>query len=118
MSNDVNIYGIKACDTMKKAMAWLSDQGINYTFHDYKKVGAERSKIEGWLKQAAWDELINKRGTTWRKLDDADKQNVDNEQALRLMLENTSLIKRPLLEVGGKIYLGFKPELYQNIFAR
>ena len=91
----------------------LFDERVAYKPFEYPEY-----YTEGWLKQAAWDELINKRGTTWKKLDDADKQNVDNEQALRLMLENTSLIKRPLLEVGGKIYLGFKPELYQNIFAR
>lgn len=111
------VYGIKACDTMKKAMTWLDSEGIAYDFHDYKKQGIDAESIKEWLTLVPWDELINRRGTTWRKLSDADKQDVDNEKALNLMLANQSLIKRPLLSYEGKVYLGFKPEMYATIFG-
>ena len=112
----ITLYGIKACDTMKKAMTWLNDKGISYEFHDYKKQGIDRDSLARWLEQKPWDELINKRGTTWRKLNESDKENIDNEKAIELMLNNTSLIKRPVLENNSSISLGFKPELYEQIF--
>lgn len=116
MSESVVIFGIKACDTMKKSMTWLADKGVTFEFHDYKKQGISEEKLRYWLSQVEWDVLINKRGTTWRKLSDADKENIDNDKAVTLMLSNQSLIKRPLLESGGKIYLGFKPGQYNEIF--
>lgn len=117
MSESVVIFGIKACDTMKKSMTWLSDKGVTFEFHDYKKQGISEEKLRYWLSQAEWDVLINKRGTTWRKLSDADKENIDNDKAVTLMLSNQSLIKRPLLEYGDKIHLGFKPDQYNEIFS-
>lgn len=117
-NNEIKIYGIKACDTMKKAMTWLDSAGIEYTFHDYKKLGIEELKLREWLNQIEWSELINRRGTTWRKLTDDQKTNVDNDAAVKLMLENQSLIKRPLLEKGGQIFLGFKPDIYASIFSK
>lgn len=116
-SSEINIYGIKACDTMKKAMTWLDSASIDYTFHDYKKHGIEEQKLREWLSQVEWSELINRRGTTWRKLSDDQKTDVDNDAAVKLMLENQSLIKRPLLEKGGQIFLGFKPDMYASIFS-
>ena len=116
MSESVVIFGIKACDTMKKSMTWLADKGVTFEFHDYKKQGISEEKLRYWLSQVEWDVLINKRGTTWSKLSDADKENIDNDKAVTLMLSNQSLIKRPLLESGGKVYLGFKPDQYNEIF--
>lgn len=113
----VNIYGIKNCDTMKKAFKWLEANGIEYSFHDYKKVGIEKDKLATWLEQSAWDELINRRGTTWRKLPEADKEEIDNDKAISLMIENTSLIKRPVLEIDGSIHLGFKDTTYEELFS-
>lgn len=110
------IYGIKNCDTMKKAFKWLDEQGIDYQFHDYKKEGLNEALAKQWLEELGYEQLINKRGTTWRKLDDTVKNNLTNETALSLMLENSSIIKRPLLDTGNQRYLGFKPELYDTIF--
>ena len=114
--NSVKIYGIKSCDTMKKALNWLKDHEIDFEFQDYKKSPVERTTLEGWLQHSQWDELINKRGTTWRKLADEDKTEVDNIKAIELMMNNNSLIKRPVLEVNKKIHLGFKVEEYAQLF--
>jgi len=113
----VKIYGIKNCSTMKKAMNWLEEQNIAFDFHDYKKSDIDQASLESWLSKAPWDELINKRGTTWRKLPEESKENIDNEKAIQLMLENTSLIKRPVLLVNGNLHLGFKEEAYNLIFT-
>ena len=112
----VKIYGIKNCQTMKKAMTWLEDKQINFEFHDYKKQGIDESTLNDWLSQKAWDEVINKRGTTWRKLSDEDKSDIVPSKAIRLMQDNPSLIKRPALLVEGKVYLGFDEEIYQSLF--
>lgn len=112
------IYGIKNCDTMKKAFKWLDEQGIDYQFHDYKKDGVSEALAKEWLEELGYEQLINKRGTTWRKLDDAVKNNLNNETALSLMLENSSIIKRPLLDTGSQRYLGFKPDQYENLFKQ
>ena len=117
-SKEVIIYGIKACDTMKKAITWLDNAGIAYTFHDYKKLAIDEPTLRGWLAKVEWSELINRRGTTWRKLSDEQKTDVDNDAAVSLMLENQSLIKRPLLEKDGEIFLGFKPDSYASIFEQ
>lgn len=107
------IYGIKNCDTMKKAMKWLDEAGIEYHFHDYKKVGASPELIDGWLTQFAWDELVNRRGTTWRKLDESVRESMDTESAKAVMMENPSIIKRPLLDTGRERIMGFKADDYE-----
>lgn len=114
--SSIKMYGIKNCQTMKKAMTWLESKQIDFEFHDYKKLGIDESTLEEWLKQKQWDEIINKRGTTWRKLSDEDKTDIDPAKAIRLMIENPSMIKRPALNVAGKLYLGFDEDLYQSIF--
>lgn len=115
MSN-VKIYGIKACDTMKKAMTWLETHNIDFEFHDYKKEAIDTASLENWLQQVPWDQLINKRGTSWRKLSDEDKTNVDNSKAIELIHTNNSLIKRPVLCIDEQIHLGFKADMYADIF--
>lgn len=112
----VTIYGIKNCDTMKKAFKWLEGNSIEFIFHDYKKSGINEDNLRTWLEQKPWDELINRRGTTWRKLSDEDKEGIDNTKAVSLMMENTSLIKRPVLEIDGAIHLGFKDTTYEELF--
>jgi len=109
----LTIYGIKNCDTMKKARAWLDRRGIAYAFHDYKSAGIERAKLEGWARNVGWDVLLNKAGTTFRKLPDKDKNDLTEAKAIRLMLAQPSMIRRPVLELaGGKLLVGFKPEDY------
>lgn len=115
----ITLYGIKNCDTMKKARTWLDAHGVGYAFHDYKTAGIARGKLEGWAKKVGWETLLNKAGTTFRKLPDADKANLTESKAIRLMLAQPSLIKRPVLELpGGKLMVGFKPDLYAAAFAR
>ena len=108
----VTIYGIKACDTMQKARAWLADHGVAYDFHDYKTQGIDRERLEGWARQVGWEVLLNRGGTTFRKLPDADKANLTEAKAIALMLAQPSMIKRPVLETGGGLLVGFKPEVY------
>jgi arsenate reductase (glutaredoxin) len=111
----VTIYGIRNCDTMKKARAWLDKQGVDYAFHDYKVSGIDKKKLEGWTKKAGWETLLNRAGTTFRKLPDHEKDNVTEKKAIALMLEQPSMIKRPVLELpGGKLLVGFKPEIYKS----
>ena len=116
MAKSVTIYGIKNCDTMKKARAWLDKRGVAYTFHDYKAVGIDKDTLEGWAKKAGWEVLLNRAGTTFRKLPDSDKENVTEKKAIALMLAQPSMIKRPVLEVGGRLTVGFKPESYAALF--
>ncbi|MFG1192218.1 ArsC family reductase [Xanthobacter flavus] len=106
------IYGIKACDTMKKARGWLDDKGVAYAFHDYKSAGIDAKTLEGWAKKVGWEKLLNRAGTTFRKLPDADKADIDEAKALALMLAHPSMIKRPVLEHGRDLIVGFKPEDY------
>ena len=114
----ITIYGIKNCDTMKKARAWLEQRGVAYAFHDYKTAGIERERLERWEKKVGWETLLNRVGTTFRKLPDKDKATVDEKKAIALMLDQPSMIKRPVLELGGgKILVGFKPELYEAAVA-
>jgi arsenate reductase len=113
MAASVTIYGIKNCDTMKKARAWLDGHGVAYAFHDYKAAGIERKRLEGWSKQVSWEVLLNRAGTTFRKLPDADKQDIDGAKAIALMLAEPSMIKRPVLDLGdGRLLVGFKPDTY------
>ena len=120
MPRAITIYGIKNCDTMKKARAWLDQHGVDYTFHDYKTAGIERERLEQWCKKLGWEALINRAGTTFRKLSDKDKTALNATKAVALMLAQPSLIKRPVLDLGGgKLLVGFKPEIYgQAIGAR
>jgi arsenate reductase len=106
------IYGIKNCDTMKKARAWLDGHGVAYEFHDYKTAGISKEKLKGWSDTVGWETLLNRAGTTFRKLPDADKQGLNGRKALALMLAQPSMIKRPVLESGGKLLVGFKPDVY------
>jgi arsenate reductase len=117
MAKPVTIYGIKNCDTMKKAFAWLDQHKIAYAFHDYKKDGVAKSEIEQWTKQMGWELILNRAGTTFRKLPDKDKENLTAQKAISLMLAQPSMIKRPVLDVGGKLAVGFKPEIYKSLFA-
>lgn len=106
------IYGIKNCDTMKKARAWLDTHGVAYTLHDYKATGVEKDKLKQWSDKVGWETLLNRAGTTFKKLPDADKEGLSEEKALALMLAQPSMIKRPVLEVAGKLLVGFKPDVY------
>jgi len=108
------IYGIKNCDTMKKARAWLDAHRVSYEFHDYKSAGIDRKRLEGWAKNVGWEMLLNRSGMTFRKLPEKDKQGLTAAKAIALMLEQPSMIKRPVLEVGGKLVVGFKPETYKT----
>jgi len=112
----ITIYGIKNCDTMKKARAWLDSHGVAYSFHDYKTEGIERSQLVKWAKEVSWETLLNRAGTTFRKLDDADKDKLTETKAIALMLSQPSMIKRPVLDLGGKLLVGFKPEIYAKTF--
>lgn len=113
----IKIYGIKSCDTMKKAMTWLTEHDVEFEFHDYKKQGIDQQTLSDWLQQKPWDQLINRRGTTWRKLTDSDKADIDDAKAISLMMNNTSLIKRPVLDLSGQIHLGFKDTEYDALFS-
>jgi arsenate reductase len=110
----LTIYGIRNCDTMKKARAWLDKAGYAYAFHDYKTAGLDRARLEGWAKTVGWEALLNRSGTTFRKLPDAARDGLTEKKALALMLEQPSMIRRPVLEAaGGKLLVGFKPEQYK-----
>ncbi len=109
---DVTIYGIKACDTMKKARAWLDAHGVAYSFHDYKTQGAEPASLRHWAGEVGWETLLNRAGTTFRKLPEANTAGLDEAKAIALMAEHTSAIKRPVLEAGGRLIVGFNPEVY------
>ena len=109
----ITIYGIKNCDTMKKARAWLDERGIDYDFHDYKTAGIDRERLERWSKKVGWELLLNRSGLTFKKLPEKDKQGLTEKKAIALMLEKPSMIKRPVLDLGGgKLLVGFKPESY------
>ena len=112
----VTLYGIKNCDTMKKARAWLDGRGVAFAFHDYKVAGIARETLIAWVRIAGWEALLNRAGTTFRKLADKDKEGVDEAKAIALMLAQPSLIKRPVLDVSGKLLVGFKPAEYERIF--
>jgi arsenate reductase len=117
MAAPVTIYGIKNCDTMKKARAWLDGHGIGYRFHDYKAEGIDKKTLEGWAMDIGWEVLLNRAGTTFRKLPETDKTGLTEKKAIRLMLAQPSMIKRPVVETGGEIVVGFKPEIYAAKFG-
>ena len=111
---NTTIYGIKACDTMKKARDWLDGHGVTYSFHDYKTAGVDRATLEGWAGRVGWEVLLNRAGTTFRNLPDVDKVGLDQAKAIDLMLAQPSMIKRPVLDLGGDLLVGFKAEAYAS----
>ncbi|HVX99853.1 MAG TPA: arsenate reductase [Pseudorhodoplanes sp.] len=108
----VRIYGIRNCDTMKKAFAFLDGKGVAYDFHDYKTKGVDRALLEKWSRKVGWETLLNRAGLTFRRLPEKDKRVADEKKAIALMLAQPSMIKRPVLEVGGRLLVGFKPDDY------
>ena len=108
----VTIHGIKNCDTMKKARAWLEANGVAHAFHDYKASGIDRATLEGWVREVGWEVLLNRAGTTFKKLPDGDKIGIDAKTAVDLMLAQPSMIKRPVLVAGNQVLVGFKPDVY------
>jgi arsenate reductase len=115
-TESVTIYGIKNCDTMKKARAWLDQHGVAYAFHDYKAEGIAKDLLQEWARAVGWETLLNRAGTTFRKLDEKDQANVTEKKAVALMLGQPSMIKRPVLDAGGELIVGFKPETYAKAF--
>lgn len=113
----VTIYGIKACDTMQKARAWLDSHGVAYAFHDYKSEGVTADRLEAWAGEVGWETLLNKNGTTFRKLPDANKADMTEAKAIGLMAAQPSMIRRPVLEADGGLLVGFKPEAYAARFG-
>lgn len=109
----LTLYGIKSCDTIKKARAWLDGQDVTYDFHDYKTSGIDRSHLERWCNEHGWEAVLNRNGTTFRKLDAAQHVDLDQTKAIALMLLQPSMIKRPVLDLGGRTLVGFKPEMYK-----
>jgi arsenate reductase len=112
----ITMYGIKNCDTIKKARSWLEGHGVAYDFHDYKAVGIDRKSLEKWVKEFGWETVLNRAGTTFKKLPDTDKEGLDAEKAIALMLAQPSMIKRPMLDLGSRRLVGFKPEAYEAAF--
>lgn len=113
----IRLYGIPNCDTVKKARGWLDARGLGYAFHDYKKEGTDPAKLAEWSDAAGWEALLNRRGTTFRKLDEADKADIDRAKALRLMAAHPSLIKRPVVEHGGGLLIGFDEAEWRRTLA-
>ena len=110
------LYGIKNCDTVKKARTWLDQQGIDYRFHDFRVDGLDAAQVQRWIAELGLETLVNKRSTTWKELSDSLKENFTASTAVNIIVENPTLIKRPLLDTGTQKLLGFKPEDYQTIF--
>jgi len=112
------LYGISNCDTVKKARTWLDQDGVEYVFHDYKKAGIDRARLEQWVAAHGWETVLNRSGTTFRALPDADKADLTADKAIALMLAQPSMIKRPVLGLGGRTLVGFRPELYEANLVR
>jgi len=112
----ITLYGIKNCDTVKKARRWLDDNNQQYQFHDFRVDGLDSKKLSSWLTQIDKMSLLNKRSTTWRQLSDSDKENLSDSNVKKLLINNVTLIKRPILEFNKKIYTGFSDKTYQEIF--
>jgi Spx/MgsR family transcriptional regulator len=109
------MYGIRNCDTVKKARAWLEQRGVEYRFHDYKVAGIDVAQLDRWCGEVGWEALLNRAGTTFRKLPSSQRESIDKKRALALMLAQPSIIKRPVVELNGKLVVGFKPELYRSL---
>jgi arsenate reductase len=113
----LTVYGIPNCDTVAKARAWLADRGIAYDFHDYKTQGIDAQRLGQWVEELGWDKVLNRAGTTFRKLPEADRTDLDAARAIALMVAQPSMIKRPVLDLGDRRVLGFKPEIYEAVFG-
>jgi arsenate reductase (glutaredoxin) len=113
----ITLYGIPNCDTVKKARVWLDAEGVAYAFHDYKKAGIDAETLRGWAGEVGWEVLLNRAGTTFRKLPDADKEGLDAEKAITLMVAQPSMIKRPVVTGAGTLLVGFKPEVWAAVFG-
>jgi arsenate reductase (glutaredoxin) len=113
----VTLYGIKNCDTMKKAWTWLDDHHVAYDFHDYKKSGIDRAHLSVWIAEHGWETILNRAGTTFRKLPEADRDGLDADRAITLMIDQPSMIKRPVLDLGNHTLIGFRPEMYAAAFG-
>ncbi|MGE3931279.1 MAG: ArsC family reductase [Hyphomonadaceae bacterium] len=114
MAKPVVMYGIKNCDTIKKARAWLEQKGVAYDFHDYKTDGVDKARLARWAEQVGWETLLNRAGTTFRKLPEAQRENLTEKKALTLMAAQPSMVKRPVIEAGKAVLVGFKPDEYQK----
>ena len=114
--SQVVIYGIPNCDTIKKARRWLAEHDIAHDFHDYRKAGLERDKLQAMVSQLGWEAMLNRRGTTWRALPEETRENLDRERAIQIMLDNPAIIKRPILAHGDSLHLGFSPAQYHELF--
>ena len=114
----IKMYGIPNCDTIKKARKWLKDNGIDYDFHDYKKSDIPEKELKLWVKTIGWEILLNRRGTTWRKLDDSVKENIDEASAIQVMIENPSAIKRPVLKIDNQLLVSFSEDTYKEAFNK
>ena len=114
----ITIHGIKNCDTMKKAFVWLDSHAVAYDFHDYKKVPPTKAQVTAWCRAAGWEKVLNRAGPTFRKLPDAAKADLNQTKAIALMLDNPSMIKRPILDTGAALEIGFKPERYAALLAK
>ena len=112
------IYGIKNCDTMKKAFTWLDAHGVDYTFHDYKKDGVPVAKLKTWAQAVGWEKLVNMRGPTFRKIPEVDRESLNAARAIKLLEEYSSAIKRPIVEADGKLAVGFDPEELEQVFGK
>jgi Spx/MgsR family transcriptional regulator len=112
----ITLYGIKNCDTVKKARKWLEAQDINYQFHDVRSDGLELAQVNSWLESLGWETLVNKRSTTWKQLDSPQRDSLSSQDAAAIILEHPTLIKRPLLDTGSTIHVGFKEADYQTLF--
>jgi len=117
MTQPATLHGIKACDTMKKARDWLDAHGVDYAFYDYKAVGIDAATLKNWAGQVGWETLLNRSGTTFRKLSEADKAHLDEAKAIALMIAQPSMIKRPVLATANTLLVGFKPDAYTALFA-
>ena len=111
------MYGIKNCDTIKKARTWLEERGLAYDFHDYKASGIDRPRLQGWVDALGWEILLNRAGTTFRKLPDADRTDLNAAKAIALMEAQPSMIKRPVLDIDGELLVGFKPDAYDKAMS-
>ena len=112
----VTVFGIRNCDTIRKARRWLDGQGVEYSFHDVRSDGLSRTQLEGWVKTLGWEKLLNRRGTTWRKLPEAVRDNINKRVAVKLMLEQPAMIKRPVLDLGNSLHLGFSEATWSGLF--
>jgi arsenate reductase (glutaredoxin) len=112
------LYGIRNCDTVKKARAWLDRSGVGYDFHDYKTAGIDEARLRGWAEELGWERLLNRAGTTFRKLPEADKTELDEDKAVALMLAQPSMIRRPVFDLGDRRLLGFSDAMYDEVLGQ